>query len=158
MMPLILRMKNDKTFLIITGSVLIVMVALLTAMKICDQYYVKSVFEAYLQGEDYQGNSDSLSKIASSNAIAYTQFLIEESEFLRRSVLEAKKLKEKSGNDLIAEICRLRERVVEHMGGLNERFIATGYSNRTSVVGFDALRGKYDRLSNSLKGDANAGK
>lgn len=57
MMPLILRMKNDKTFLIITGSVLIVMVALLTAMKICDQYYVKSVFEAYLQGEDYQRKS-----------------------------------------------------------------------------------------------------
>lgn len=85
MMPLILRMKNDKTFLIITGSVLIVIVALLTAMKICDQYYVKSVFEAYLQGEDYQRKSDSLSKFASSNAIAYAQFLIDESDFLRQS-------------------------------------------------------------------------
>ena len=88
-MPLILRMKNDKTFLIITGSVLIVMVALLTAMKICDQYYVKSVFEAYLQGEDYQRKSDFLSKFASSNAIAYTQFLIDESNFLRQGLLKA---------------------------------------------------------------------
>lgn len=150
MMPLILRMKNDKTFLIITGSVLIVIVALLTAMKICDQYYVKSVFEAYLQGEDYRRKSDSLSKFASSNAIAYAQFLIDESDFLRQSVLEAKQIKEKSGHGQTDEICKLRNRITEHMGGLDDRFIITGYSNRSSVVGFEALRKKYDHLTNSL--------
>ena len=121
MMPLILRMKNDKTFLIITGSVLIVMVALLTAMKICDQYYVKSVFEAYLQGEDYQRKSDFLSKFASSNAIAYTQFLIDESDFLRQGVLEAKQIKEKSEHGHVEEICKLRNRITEHMSGKRVR-------------------------------------
>ena len=157
-MPLILRMKNDKTFLIITGSVLIVMVALLTAMKICDQYYVKSVFEAYLQGEDYQRKSDFLSKFASSNAIAYTQFLIDESDFLRQGVLEAKQIKEKSEHGHAEEICKLRNRITEHMSGLDERFITTGYSNRSSLVGFEAIRKKYDHLTNSLNGTSNAGK
>ena len=150
MMPLILRMKNDKTFLVITGSVSIVMVALLTAMKICDQYYVKSVFEAYLQGEDYQRKSDFLSKFASSNAIAYTQFLIDESDFLRQGVLEAKQIKEKSEHGHAEEICKLRNRITEHMSGLDERFITTGYSNRSSLVGFEAIRKKYDHLTNSL--------
>ena len=158
MMPLILRMKNDKTFLVITGSVSIVMVALLTAMKICDQYYVKSVFEAYLQGEDYQRKSDFLSKFASSNAIAYTQFLIDESDFLRQGVLEAKQIKEKSEHGHVEEICKLRNRITEHMSGLDERFITTGYSNRSSVVGFEAIRKKYDHLTNSLNGTSNAGK
>ena len=158
MMPLILRMKNDKTFLVITGSVSIVMVALLTAMKICDQYYVKSVFEAYLQGEDYQRKSDFLSKFASSNAIAYTQFLIDESDFLRQGVLEAKQIKEKSEHGHAEEICKLRNRITEHMSGLDERFITTGYSNRSSVVGFEAIRKKYDHLTNSLNGTSNAGK
>ena len=92
-MPLILRMK-DKTLFIIIGSMLIVIVALLTAMRICDQYYVEKVFGAYLQGEGYQSKSDSLSKFASPNAIAYTQFLIDESDFCLEAYLKQSSLKE----------------------------------------------------------------
>ncbi len=152
--PLILRMKNDKSFFIITGSVLIAIVALLATMKVCDQYYVKSVFGGYLQGEDYQRKSGSLSKFASSNAIAYTQFLIDECVFLRQSVLEAKQLKEKSEHGLEEDFSELRNRIMERMCGLNERFAATGYSNKSSEVGLESLRGKYGQLLKSIPGNS----
>ena len=156
-MPMILRMKNNRLLGVITCVVLIVIVTFLVSVKIADHYYVKKVFGSYLQGEDYQRESDSLSKFASSNAISYTKFLIDESEFLRRSVLEANQLKEKSGHDQPEEICKLRKRIIEHMRGLEERFIATGY-NRNTVVGFEALREKYNHLSDSLERISNAGK
>ncbi|MGN0846411.1 MAG: hypothetical protein ACI4RA_03390 [Kiritimatiellia bacterium] len=158
MTPLILRMKNDRKFFIVIGLVMMALVILLATMKICDHHYVKSVFGAYLRGEDHQRTPDYLSRFASSNVIAYTQFLIDESEFLRRSVLEARQLEEKSSHGWSEELRDLRKRVVEHMGGLDERFITTGYSNGSSVVGFEAIRGKYDHLTNSLKGVSNAGK
>lgn len=156
-MPMILKMKNNRLLGVIICVVLIVIITFLVSVKIADHYYVKKVFGSYLQGEDYQRESDSLSKFASSNAISYTKFLIDESEFLRRSVLEANQLKEKSGHDQPEEICKLRKRIIEHMRGLEERFIATGY-NRNTVVGFKALREKYNHLSDSLERISNAGK
>ena len=97
-------------------------------------------------------------KFASSTAIGYTQFRIAESDFLRQGVLEAKQIKEKSEHGHAEEICKLRNRITEHMSGLDERFITTGYSNRSSLVGFEAIRKKYDHLTNSLNGTSNAGK
>lgn len=154
---MILKMKNNRLLGVIICVVLIVIITFLVSVKIADHYYVKKVFGSYLQGEDYQRESDSLSKFASSNAISYTKFLIDESEFLRRSVLEANQLKEKSGHDQPEEICKLRKRIIEHMRGLEERFIATGY-NRNTVVGFEVLREKYNHLSDSLERISNAGK
>lgn len=157
-MPMILRIKKNRLLGVVICVVLIIIVAFLVSMKIADHFYIKKVFRSYLQGEDFQRQSDSLLKFASSNAISYTKFLIEESEFFRRSVFEANLLKESSRHDQTEEICKLRKRIREHLRELDERFIATGYSNKNTVVVFELLRGKYNHLSDSLEGILNAGK
>lgn len=153
-MPMILRVRSIGIFSVVCAVLVAILVSMM-AMKIGGQYYIKNVFGAYLQNEDYHARSDSLSKFASSNAIIYTRFLIDESDFLKRIVLEAKQLKEKNKHAKTEEISKLRKLIIERMDGLDERLIATGYHNSNSVVACEALRRKYSHLLNSLEGMLN---
>ncbi|MCR5751969.1 MAG: hypothetical protein K6G91_08395 [Kiritimatiellae bacterium] len=150
--PLILRMRNDRTYLILIYIVLVPAIVFLVTMEISDRYYVKCVLRSYLQGEDYHGKSNSLLWFASSNAIAYTQFLIEESEFLRQSALEAKGIKLLAECDRAKSVSCLRRRIKERMGTLERRVFDTGYNGKCLNVSYEAMHAKYERLLKSLSG------
>lgn len=153
--PLFLRMKNGKGFGIIMGvSVMAIVVLLLSAVSICDQYYVNKVFESYLKGEDYQSKATPLSAIASPNAIAYTKFFMGERDFLVEKVREAKRLMDKAEHDQswTEEVLEFRECVTARMLELEGRFHATGYCNKKTSSYVRDVHAQYERLLKVILG------
>ena len=143
--PLFLRMKGKALFIFLGVSFVIMLFALFfhTAGEI---YYSKCVINSYLKGEDYQSKANSLSFLASTNAAAHTQLVINEIEFLKSLSQYANEYDYYSVSNDIDHLSALKSNIADHMTGFDERFLATGYRNSSAHGIEEAIKGKYAQL------------
>ena len=142
--PLFLRMKAKSLFIFLGVSFVIMLFALLFHTT-GESYYSQCVIDSYLKGEDYQSKANSLSFLACTNAVAHTQLVINEIEFLKSLSQYANEYDYSVSND-IDHLSALKSNIADHLTGFDERFLATGYRNKSAQSIEETIKGKYAQL------------
>ena len=144
-LPLLFRMSKRLFFVLSSGAILIVFLFLIF-QTFGDRYFSQQVFDSYLKGEDYHAKVNSLAIIASSNAIAHTQLVIDEIEFISQGVKEAKKCREHPSPEKISNLISLKAKTEERMARLDSRFSETGYCNKSASANEKTVKSMYHKM------------
>ncbi len=144
-LPLLFRMSKRLFFVLSSGAILIVFLFLIF-QTFGDRYFSQQVFDSYLKGEDYHAKVNSLAIIASSNAIAHTQLVIDEIEFISQGVKEAKKCREHPSPEKISNLISLKAKTEERMARLDSRFSETGYCNKSASANGKTVKSMYHKM------------
>ncbi len=143
--PFLFRIR-ERSLLVFLGLATISFFLFLIFQTLGDRYFSQQVFDSYLKGGDYHAKVNSLAIIASSNAIAHTQLVIDEIEFIRQGVKEAKKFRDHPSPEKISHLISLKAKTEERMARLDSRFSETGYCNKSASANEKTVKSMYHKM------------
>ena len=143
--PLLFRI-GERSLFVFLGLTTFFVFLLLIFQTLGDRYFSQQVFNSYLKGEDYHAKANSLSIIASSNAMAHTQLVIDEFEFIRQCVQDVKQYEDVPSIDKKAHLASLKSKLEDRMDGLDNRFSETGYCNRSASANEKTVKSMYHKM------------